>query len=586
MNRIEKIFFAGAIFAITFSSRAANAATLSFTSGATSTSIGSTIDVSVRINSQGQTVNAAQGTLQYPSSILQVVHVDHSNSIFNIWAQEPTISTSTGEISFLGGSTNSFSGTSLYVLDVTFLVRGTGMATLNFANAGVTAGDGTGANILDGTNPLSININGAAGSLPVTATTPAGTAPSSTAVAPAPVTRTAVAATGLPSAPVLQVPLYPDQTRWYNQLGEVFMFWNLPSDVVQVATRVSHAPDTVAGQKQSQLLTGQSFGTLSDGVWYLRAQFINNVGLGSPAYYKISIDTTPPLPFQAQIDNATSDNPTPRIQYGTSDSLSGIDHYEVAVDGEKAIVTTSTSMFLPPQAPGTHLLVVSAVDLAGNATKSSLVFTILPLASPRIIFATPSAPQGEPLFISGTALPQNTVSVNVLDSKQQSVFMGTTTADNAGNWGMTVNQDIAAGTYGASVTASDARGATSLPVKSKSIIVRDRVIFSIGPLNFDWFELFLVIVLIAIAAAAIFAWLLSRRAERRQAFRTIAERDVIKSIDVLSSQLEEAHKRFEGMNGQGSVETSKTELGQFLEKARDTAAKMKRYLGDEIGEIK
>ena len=110
-----------------------------------------------------------------------------------------------------------------------------------------------------------------------------GTASGTAVVAlPAPVTRVAVAATGLPAAPTLQVPLYPDQTRWYNQLGEVFMFWNLPSDVTQVETRVSHAPDLVAGQKQAQLLTGQSFGTLSDGVWYLRAQFMNNVGLGKP----------------------------------------------------------------------------------------------------------------------------------------------------------------------------------------------------------------------------------------------------------------------------------------------------------------
>ena len=127
---------------------------MSFLSGVTSASIGDTIDVSVRIDSQGQTVNAAQGTIDYPTSILQVVSVDHSNSIFNIWAQEPTVNTSTGEISFLGGSTNSFSGTSLYVLDVTFVVRGKGVATLNFANAGVTAGDGTGANILSASTRL------------------------------------------------------------------------------------------------------------------------------------------------------------------------------------------------------------------------------------------------------------------------------------------------------------------------------------------------------------------------------------------------------------------------------------------------
>ena len=174
----------------------------------------------------------------------------------------------------------------------------------------------------------------------------------------------------------------------------------------------------------------------------------------------------------------------------------------------------------------------------------------------------------------------------MLDSKQQSIFEGTTTADSAGNWNMTVNQDIPQGVYSASVIANDSRGAMSIPVKSQPITVRDRVIFSIGPFDFDWFELFLVVVLLAVAAAAVVAWVLFRRAERRQEFRMIAERDVIKSIDVLASQLGEAQRRFQGMDGGVSSETSKTELGQFLNQAQETATKMKRYLGEEIEEVK
>lgn len=156
----KKILVSGAIAAIALSFGTAHAATMSFMSGTTNASIGDTIDASVRIDSQGQTVNAAQGTIQYPTSILQVTRVDHSNSVFNIWAQEPVVNSSTGEISFLGGSTNSFSGPSLYVLDIVFTVRGTGLATLNFANAGVTAGDGTGANILSGSTAIAFNIGG------------------------------------------------------------------------------------------------------------------------------------------------------------------------------------------------------------------------------------------------------------------------------------------------------------------------------------------------------------------------------------------------------------------------------------------
>ena len=580
MPIIKRFIFIGTILATLLLFQAAHAATMSFVSPVDHAAVGDMVTVSVRVNSQGQTVNAAQGTIDYPKNILQVTRIDHSNSIFNIWAQEPSVNTSTGEISFLGGGTNSFSGTSLYILDVTFVVRGTGTATLDFKNAGATAGDGTGSNILDSTSPFSLNIIGA-GAAPVSVTTTpasAGTTPSATA--PQSITRTPTVVTGLPPAPVLSVPLYPDQTRWYDQLGNVMLFWNLPSDISQVVTRLSQVPDLVAGQKQAQLLTGQSFGTLSDGVWYLRAQFMNNIGLGSPAYYKISIDTAPPLPFTIKIDNATSDNPSPQISYQTNDSLSGIDHYEVVVDGEPAIVTTSTSMTLPPHAPGSHTLVVNAIDRAGNVTKSSMAFTVLPLATPQIVFVTPSAPEGEPLFVSGTTLTGGDITVYVLNDKKQPIFESTTTANNAGDWSVIINQDIPQGSYGVSVVASDARGAMSLPATG-SVIVRDRVIFSIGMFDFDWSELSLLILLVGIIVAIVVAWFLFRRREYRQAFRIIAGRDVQKLTDILESQLAEAQKR------QGaSEESAKTELGNFLTRAQETVGRMKKYLSKEVEDLK
>ena len=157
MHSVKKLLVLSAAIAVV-SFNTAHAATMSFMSGVTGASIGDTIDVSVRIDSQGQTVNAAQGTITYPTDILQVVRVDHSNSVFNIWAQEPTVNTSTGQISFLGGATNSFSGGSLYVLDVVFEARGTGLATIGFENAGVTAGDGTGANILSSSTAMSFMV--------------------------------------------------------------------------------------------------------------------------------------------------------------------------------------------------------------------------------------------------------------------------------------------------------------------------------------------------------------------------------------------------------------------------------------------
>ena len=374
MHRTNKILLVAAIIVSALSLNAAHAATMSLVSGTTNASIGDTIDVSVRIDSQGQTVNAAQGTIQYPVGILQVVDIDHSNSIFNIWAQEPLVNTSTGQISFLGGSTNSFSGPSLYVLDVTFMVKGTGLTTLGFANAGVTAGDGTGANILSSSTPLSFMI-GTAGSSGATSTQAVVQQP---APAPVQIKRPAVPTTTVPIAPVLSVGLYPDQSAWYNTLENFLVQWSLPPDVTDVATAVNQNPQFDPTVSEG-LFDNKTFGALSEGIWYLHVRFKNSVGWGPTTHYRIAIDTTPPLPFTASIkEGSVTEVPAPTVQFMTQAAPSSIAFYQILADGNVVGTTTQTSLVLPSLSFGSHAIVVQAVDSAGNITASRVSVTIAP----------------------------------------------------------------------------------------------------------------------------------------------------------------------------------------------------------------
>ena len=391
MHRTRKILFIIAVIAAASFFNAAHAATMSFMSGVTSASIGDTIEVSVRVDSQGQTVNAAQGTIQYPNSILQVVSVDHSNSVFNIWAQEPTVNTSTGEISFLGGSTNSFSGTSLYILDVTFMVRGTGVATLNLGNAGVTAGDGTGANILASSAPISFTI-GRSSTVPLAATssTAIGTASGVTSTqagtpqvvqqappAPVQIKRPAVPTTTVPAAPVLSVGLYPDQTAWYNTIGNFLVQWQLPADVTDVATAVNQNPQFDPTVSEG-LFGSKTFSAVGEGIWYLHVRFKNSVGWGPAANYRIAIDVTPPFPFSAMVkEGTTTEVSAPTIQFSTKDQPSGVSFYQILADGVVVGTTTDTSFVLPSLSFGAHAIAVQAVDDAGNITASRLSVAIM-----------------------------------------------------------------------------------------------------------------------------------------------------------------------------------------------------------------
>ncbi len=362
-----------------FSSRTAHAATMSFISSASNPSIGDTIDVSVRVDSQGQTVNAAQGIIQYSKNILQVVSVEHSNSIFNIWAQEPSVNTSTGEISFLGGSTNSFSGGSLYVLDVTFMVRGTGLATLNFANAGVTAGDGTGSNILSSSTAISFMIgNGTPAPVTGQVSSVTSTPVVVQQVVPAPVQikRPVVPTTTVPIAPVISVNLYPDQTAWYNTVGNFLAEWQLPVDVTDVATALNQDPQ-FAPTSSEGLFDNKTFGTLKEGVWYLHVRFKNSAGWGPVTHYRIAIDVTPPFPFTATIkEGSTTEVAAPTVQFSTQDQPSGVAFYRIFADGTLMGTTTETSFVPASLSFGSHDIEVQAVDHAGNVTASRLSVTL------------------------------------------------------------------------------------------------------------------------------------------------------------------------------------------------------------------
>ena len=241
-------------------------------------------------------------------------------------------------------------------------------------------------------------------------------------------------------------------------------------------------------------------------MWYIRVQFKNNVGWGPLSYYQISLDTASPLPFQARIQGAGSDNPSPQVSFETNDSLSGLATYELLVDGQKVLDTASTSITLPPQPPGKHELTVEAFDKAGNSTEDIEPFEILPIATPTIDFVTGVSSAGEPVFLSGTALPNAFVELRILNSKGTIATIKNSNSDSEGNWTLEFAGDLPIGSYSVSAVAHDARGALSLPSNPKSFSIRPPIIISFGFVQLGWFEIFIIGLLIVATVGSWAAW--------------------------------------------------------------------------------
>ena len=373
---IKKLIFLSGVISV-FVFNYASAATLFLTSSVKQMSIGDSATVNIRINSD-KTVNAAQGTLYYPRDIFDVDSVSKNNSIFDIWLTAPGVNSSTGEISFLGGSTNSFSGGSMEVFTVVFKARGNGSGTIGFKNSEVTAGDGTGANLLASTTVLTINVGAGNPGVSASGTVPIQQPVSQPVEPPKQIKRPPVKAASLPVKPAINILQYPNPEGWYNTISPFLAQWDLPADISEVATAVDKNPQTDPSKSEG-LFDNKTFGELSDGIWYLHVRFKNNVGWGATAHYRIAINTAPPVFQKSSVKEGLQTSvTTPTLEYLATSPISGINNYSISIDGGTAAQTTSTSFFVSALPFGDHNASIRVFDNAGNSVESKLRFSIVP----------------------------------------------------------------------------------------------------------------------------------------------------------------------------------------------------------------
>lgn len=159
------------------------AATLSFSPATETVSVGQTFSVSINVSSPDQSMNAASGDIAFPSNELRVVSISKTNSVMNLWVQDPTFTNAAtgGDINFQGVSLNpGFQGASGNIITIVFRAVAAGNATLSFSDGSVLANDGNGTDILDGMDKATVAIVAAA----PTQTSPPATPPAPTTSAP------------------------------------------------------------------------------------------------------------------------------------------------------------------------------------------------------------------------------------------------------------------------------------------------------------------------------------------------------------------------------------------------------------------
>jgi hypothetical protein len=340
----------------------ASAATLGISPAGVSMTTGGTVLETVFVSSADQALNAIAGTISFPADLLQVVSISKTNSILSLWVQDPIFSNTDGTISWSGVVPNpGYIGSPGAVFVIRFRGNNVGIANVIFrpSLSEVLANDGNGTNILTGTNAATITVN-------TPTLIPASPVPPSS-----PVTGNLLAHITSSS--------HPDQTQWYKLSHAVFD-WTNAQGVSAIRLGYDKNADGTPSVLYSEPVSHKEL-DLSDDVWYFHVQEKSSSGWGPVASYRVQIDTVPPLPFSVTFPNGTtpqSGNPISAL-FTTTDELSGIDHYQVAVDGKEFTVTASEGSrpYIVSANSGAHMLLVQAYDKAGNVTTANGRFAVI-----------------------------------------------------------------------------------------------------------------------------------------------------------------------------------------------------------------
>lgn len=323
--------------------------------------VGSTFDVSIFVNTGGNNINAVKVDLKFNPRELQIASPTAGKSFISVWVSQPTYSNITGKASFQGGTPSPGINTSSgLVSTITFRAITPGETVISISDSSqILLDDGKGTNILSSIGRGVYNIT----------------------IPP-------------PEGPKVFSPTHPDQNKWYKNNNPSFS-WEKEPGITDFSYSIDHnfhgIPDNVSEGNH----TSVSYADLKDGIWYFHLKAKKGGNWGGITHYLIQTDTTPPASFKLRFEPALKSpvvtSKEPIVYFITTDSLSGLDHFELKIiDLRKTVeekeegffIEVSSPYKLPPLDFGEHEIVIRAYDKALNEQDISERIDVIPVDKP------------------------------------------------------------------------------------------------------------------------------------------------------------------------------------------------------------
>ncbi len=480
-----------------FLASAANAATLYLSPNSSSFTVGQTFSANIFVSSPVQPMNAADGIVSFPTDKLEVISLSKGGSIFNLWVSEPSFSNNAGTVQFEGVVFNpGFIGAGGKVLTVTFRAKNTGSAPVGFLSGSVLANDGQGTNILSSLSGANYFLNPSSLETPVTPGTEERLEE-----------EPAAGEAKLPVAPRISSPTHPDQNKWYS-LNDTKFVWPVPGGVIEsriLYGRNSNSSPTVS---YTPAISSKEINDLGDGVWYFHAQLRNGNGWGGISHFRFQIDTQRPEEFTIEeVERADLTEPKVKFIFTARDVTSGIDHYEIKIDGGASETWKDDGTHAyetPVLGPGSHTLTAKVFDRASNFLEQSQEFTVNALKSPTITEYPRKLESGDPLVIKGKSDYPNTQIILSLQRENDNPRQYFATSTGEGGFTFAIDEKLKTGLYNAWAEVVDGRGAKSNPSERVVVVLERTALLKIGSFAVN----VLAVLIPLLALLALFAFLL------------------------------------------------------------------------------
>lgn len=309
---------------------------------------GSTFQVPIILDTNGNSINGIEVRLNYDSDRLAIVQASTGQSIVGVWVEPPTYDNTRGTASYVGVVPNGIVTESGVIGTITFRAKAVGRAVLSVrSDSNILLNDGLGS-------PTTLEK---------------GRAEYSVITKP-------------PAGVNVYSETHPSQNTWYNN-NSPSIAWDTELGVTGFSYVLDNKPNTVPENKITSSETVKGFENLQDGLSYFHIKAYKNGAWGGTTHFLMRVDTTPPARFTPQVDYVVAAvllaNRT-LVSFFTTDNLSGVERYEVGVI-DKSAPATESPVFVEAESPfqvstptssSGMTVIVRAIDRAGNVRDESV----------------------------------------------------------------------------------------------------------------------------------------------------------------------------------------------------------------------